>query len=95
MSNWRLTFHPLINHAANFVVYTESEFCVTLDVIFTWRVGSTHAPALEVDEQLLGVLEAVERPPVVGGRGAVIALGEREGGERDQLQVHGGADTIT
>ena len=32
--------------------------------------------------------------PVVHGRGAVIALGEGEGGERDKLEVHRGADTI-
>ena len=89
MSNWRLRFHSLINHAANFVVNTESEFWVTLFVIFTWRVGSTHAPALEVDEQLLGDLEAVERPPVVGGRGAVIALGQGVGLQPHQVQEVG------
>ena len=70
-------------------MHTESEFWVTEVVSVAWSVGSTHAAALQVDQQLLGVLEAVERPPVVGGRGAVIALGQGVGSQGHQVQEVG------
>ena len=70
-------------------MHTESEFWVTEVASVAWSVGSTHAAALQVDQQLLGVLEAVERPPVVGGRGAVIALGQGVASQAHQVQEVG------
>ena len=37
--------------------------------------GDTHPSTLQVDQQFLGVLGAVERLPVVNCRGPVITLG--------------------
>ena len=52
----------------------------------TWVQRHTMAPALQVDEELLSVLEGVHGPAVVHGRGPVIALGQGVALQGHQLQ---------
>ena len=51
--------------------------------VYSW---DTHPSTLKINHQLLGVLVAVERLPVVNCRGPVITLGQREVLQGDQLQ---------
>ena len=48
--------------------------------------GDAHPTSLQVNHQLLGVLGAVERPPVVDCCRPVITLGQRMVPQGDQLQ---------
>ena len=45
--------------------------------LLTFYEGGTHSSALQEDQELLGVLQRVERLPVVDCSGPVIALSER------------------
>ena len=61
------------------------------------RGGGAEAAALQEDQQLPGVLGAVEGPPVVDRRGAVVALRQGvvlEGDELQQLAGLGAADPL-
>ena len=51
----------------------------------TWVHRHTMAPALQVDEELLGPLEGVHGAAVVHGRGPVVAQGQRVALQGHQL----------